>query len=65
MADGNGKNGNPAQPPNGGNGKTKLATLIEAVVTSFVTIFQTLFYFDLRARRLRASTAAPVPDAWE
>ena len=35
MADGNGKNGNPvstgipAPPPNGGNGKTKLATLIE------------------------------------
>jgi quinol-cytochrome oxidoreductase complex cytochrome b subunit len=35
MADGNGKNGNPvttgtpAVPPNGGNGKTKLATLIE------------------------------------
>src|SRR2546421_11823811 len=29
MADGNGKNGNPAQPPNGGDGKTKLATLIE------------------------------------
>src|SRR4030088_3017229 len=35
MADGNGKNGapvgagTPAEPPNGGNGKTKLATLIE------------------------------------
>ena len=33
MADGNGKNpvstGTPAAPPNGGNGKTKLATLIE------------------------------------
>ena len=35
MADGNGKNGNPvstgtpAGPPNGGNGKSKLATLIE------------------------------------
>ena len=29
MADGNGKNGNPAGPPNGGNGKTKLAALIE------------------------------------
>ncbi len=29
MADGNGKNGNPAQPLNGGNGKTKLATLLE------------------------------------
>src|SRR5260370_11728941 len=29
MADGNGKNGAPAEPPNGGNGKTKIATLIE------------------------------------
>jgi hypothetical protein len=49
----------------GGAVELAASALIEAVVTSFVTIFQTLFYFDLRARRTPAATAVPVPDAWD
>jgi hypothetical protein len=48
----------------GGAVELAAAALIQAVVTSFATLFQTLFYFDLRARRAHAAAAAAPPDAW-
>jgi hypothetical protein len=47
----------------GGAAELAASALIEAFVTSLVTVFQTLFYFDLRARSARAAAAA-APDAW-
>jgi hypothetical protein len=49
----------------GGAVELAASALIEAAVTSFVTLFQTLFYFDLRARQAQSAAAAAAPDAWD
>src|SRR5690348_7849062 len=48
----------------GGAVELAASALLQALVTSLATLFQTLFYFDLRARRAEAAAAAVAPDAW-